>query len=117
MKTYTVIERRKICQTQILKHWGYPSLPLCLQESRLKFFREQTPEVCLEAVRQNGNALAYVKEQTLEICLAAVRTFREDVYALRFVREQTPEICLAPLGCSYEHSFHKRYIILLKEVL
>ena len=35
--------------------------------------KEQTPEICLAAVNQNGMALVFVKEQTPEICLAAVR--------------------------------------------
>ena len=39
---------------------------------------------CLEAVKQNGNALRYVKEQTPEICLAAVK---EDEYALQYVKD------------------------------
>ena len=33
----------------------------------------QTEELCLEAVRQNSMFLEYVKEQTPAICLAAVR--------------------------------------------
>lgn len=53
---------------------------------------EQTPEVCLAAVRQNGQALKFVKEQTPEICLAAVQ---RDSHALIYVKEETPEICLA----------------------
>ena len=28
----------------------------------LRFVKEQTPEICLEAVKQNGMALRYVKE-------------------------------------------------------
>ena len=46
----------------------------------------QTPEICLEAVKQNGYALQYVKEQTLEICLEAVK---QNGYALQYVKEQT----------------------------
>ena len=54
--------------------------------------KEQTPEICMAAVKQNGWALQYVNEQTLEICLAAVK---QDGRALQFVKEQTPEICMA----------------------
>jgi len=32
-----------------------------------EFITEQTPEVCLEAVRQNGLALKFVEKQTPEI--------------------------------------------------
>lgn len=58
----------------------------------LQFVREQTQEICLAAVYQNGRALQFVREQTPEICLAAVK---DDGYSLEYVQEQTPEICLA----------------------
>ena len=54
--------------------------------------QEQTPELCMTAVRQNGRALQYVKEQTPELCMAAVRQYG---YALKFVKEQNPEVCMA----------------------
>ena len=57
----------------------------------LSYVKNQTPEICLEAVEQNGEALQHVKEQTPEICLAAVR---ENPYALEFVKERTQAICL-----------------------
>ena len=56
----------------------------------LQYVNEQTHELCLEAVKQNGSALRFVKKQTPEICLAAVKQNG----ALQFVMEQTPEICL-----------------------
>lgn len=34
---------------------------------------KQTPELCLEAVKQNGWALGYVREQTPELCMEAVK--------------------------------------------
>jgi hypothetical protein len=58
----------------------------------LKYVKEQTPELCMAAVKQNGYALQFVKEQTLELCMEAVQ---EDGSALRFVKEQTPELCMA----------------------
>lgn len=39
----------------------------------LQYVENQTPEICLAAVRKNGRALQHVKNQTPEICLAAVR--------------------------------------------
>lgn len=33
---------------------------------------EQTPEICMAAVEQNGSALQWVKEQTLELCAVAI---------------------------------------------
>ena len=35
--------------------------------------KNQTPDICLAAVKQDGYALQYVKEQTPDICLAAVK--------------------------------------------
>ena len=37
----------------------------------LEFVKDQTEEICREAVHQNPNALQYVKNKTLEIRLAA----------------------------------------------
>ena len=34
---------------------------------------EQTPEICMAAVQQDGWALQWVKTQTPEICMAAVK--------------------------------------------
>jgi len=48
----------------------------------LRYVREQTPEICMVAVKQNPRALCHVKEQTLEICLEAVK---KDRYVLRYV--------------------------------
>lgn len=53
---------------------------------------QQFRELCLEAVKVDGNALPFVKQQTEEICLAAVR---QNPSSLRFVKKQTEEICLA----------------------
>jgi len=44
----------------------------------------------LKIVEENGWVLEYVKNQTPEICLVAVK---HKGYALQFVKEQTPEIC------------------------
>ena len=54
----------------------------------LAIIKNQTPEVCLAAVKQDGTALQYVKEQTPEICLAAVK---QESAVLKYVKKQTPE--------------------------
>lgn len=61
-------------------------------EEALKYIEDQTPEICLAAVRRHGCALQYVKRQTPEICMEAVK---RDGYALKYVKEQTEEICIA----------------------
>jgi hypothetical protein len=43
----------------------------------LRDVKEQTPEMCLEAVRNDPWALEFVKEQTEEICPAALKRERE----------------------------------------
>ena len=42
----------------------------------------------LERVKQSWFELSYVKNQTPEVCMAAVQ---QDGRALRYVKEQTPE--------------------------
>ena len=36
-------------------------------------FKSKLKKLCMQAVKQNGNALSYVKEQTREICLEAIK--------------------------------------------
>ena len=81
---------------------------LCLEAVKqngaaLAHVNAQTPELCLEAVKQNGAALAHVKTQTPELCLEAVK---QNGGALKFVKEQTREICLAAIQQNtYAHFF------------
>lgn len=53
---------------------------------------EQTEEICILAVKQNGLALDYVINQTEDICIAAVR---QNGLALEYVKDQTENICIA----------------------
>ncbi len=46
---------------------------------------DQTHELCMAAVQQDGWALQYVKEQTPELCMAAVK---QNGYALEYVRPE-----------------------------
>ena len=56
----------------------------------LQYIENQTEEMCLEAVKQNGYALEYVENQTEEICFEAVK---QNGRALQFVKNQTENIC------------------------
>lgn len=62
----------------------------------IKRIADQTQELAVLAVKDDGYALKYVKEEfkTAEVCLIAVQN---DGIALQFVPEslKTPEICLA----------------------
>ena len=53
----------------------------------------QTPEICLEAVKQNEYELLFIKEQTPEICLEAVK---QNPSIIRYINpeNQTEEIAL-----------------------
>jgi hypothetical protein len=53
--------------------------------------------------RTYGYILKLVKEQTPEICLEAIK---RDYWAIEFVREQTPEICVAALAETEESLEH-----------
>ena len=74
----------------------YQTKEICIEALKqngnaIVFIENQTPEICLEAVKQNKIALQFVKNQTPEICLAAVK---RDGWTLQFVKNQTPKICM-----------------------
>ncbi len=50
----------------------------------LRWVEEQTPEICLAAVQQNGEVLEFVREQTIEICMAAVQ---QNPNAIKYIRD------------------------------
>ena len=69
---------------------------MCLEAVKINLFalncvKKQTDEICLEAVKHDGLALQYVKDQTDEICLEAVK---RNYAAIDYVKKQTDEICL-----------------------
>ena len=80
----------------------------------LKFVKEQTQEICLEAVKQYGLALQYVKEQTFEMCLEAVK---QNGNALKYVINQTPLIIhsLKKYNISIYSLFKKKNRITISE--
>ena len=57
----------------------------------IKFIDNQTHNLCIVAVQNNGDALQFVKTQTDEICIAAVK---KSFSALQYVEHQTDKICL-----------------------
>ena len=81
-------ERQKIAELEIWEDREYCMRAWDLSNVLVYF---QTAEICLAAVKQDGNALEYVKNQTEEICLEAVK---QNGWALRYVRDQTEAICL-----------------------
>lgn len=68
-----------------------------LYPSYLEEIEEQDHEICLEAVKSHGIALAYVRNQTADICEEAVKN---DGRALAYVDEKfmTDNLCLEALG-------------------
>ena len=49
----------------------------------IRICKEQSLEICMEAVKQNGFAFRYVKDQTPEICIEAVK---QNVVALNMLK-------------------------------
>ncbi|WP_176072548.1 DUF4116 domain-containing protein, partial [Clostridioides difficile] len=58
------------------------------------YIKKQSPEICIEAVKENGYALKYVEKQTSKICLEAVR---KNGLALKYVEDQLDKICVEAL--------------------
>ena len=69
----------------------------------VNFVKDQTPEMCLLAVKQNGLLLPFVKVQTPEICLTAVK---QNGYALEYVNEQSLAVGIAALKQNPESRYY-----------
>ena len=52
---------------------------------KVEFTKWSNESLCLEAVKQDGDALRYVKDQTEAVCLEAVK---ENSDALQYVKNQ-----------------------------
>jgi len=50
----------------------------------LRYVKDQTEAICLEAVKEDGDSLMYVKDQTEAICLEAVK---KNGYSLMYVKD------------------------------
>ena len=52
--------------------------------------KEQTKDICLIAVRKNGNTLRFVKKQTSEICDAAIKNKKTAAkYKTQYINNKT----------------------------
>ena len=91
IKTNKLVLDSVVLIEDFLEQYGLVKRAIEIDGMALRYVKNQTPEMCLEAVRQNGYALEFVKDQTPEICLQAVR---QKGCALQYVKNQTPEICL-----------------------
>ena len=83
---------------------------------KLIMSKEQTPEICLEAIKYSGYSLRYVNKQTPEICLEAVK-YNAD--ALEYVKNQTLEMCLEAVKINdfYLRYVDEKYRIIVKNIL
>lgn len=74
------------------------STAVCLDPRAIEYLSDaqRTPEICLDAVNDNGNTIEYLSDaqRTLEVRLAAVR---EEKDAIRYLTDiqRTPEVCRA----------------------
>lgn len=80
----------------ILKFIKNQTKDMCIQAvsndvCELKYVKKQDNEICKIAVRQNGLALKYVNDKTNEICKIAIT---QNGCALEFIEDQTNELCL-----------------------
>jgi hypothetical protein len=70
---------------------------------RLDRVDEQTPELCLAAIREQPSALQFVRAQTRDLCLVALEL---DPVVLWSIRLQTPELCLAAVRKQCSALYH-----------
>lgn len=56
----------------------------------LHYVQEQTPEICMAAIKNNESAFKYVKNQTNELCIKALKL---NPYIIMHIRDQTTELC------------------------
>ena len=54
-----------------------------------EFVKEYTPQICLDAIRLNGNNIRYIRDQTPELCMEAVK----NKCCLGYIKDKTPELC------------------------
>jgi hypothetical protein len=67
----------------------------------LEHVKEQTNNICLAAVKQNGESLAFVLNQTQELCQIAVENTE---WAIEYVKNQTLDVCLTAIEKAHESS-------------
>jgi hypothetical protein len=122
-----VMTTRYVQPWRKMMKWGllYPDMEqtpeLCLAAVKryglnLRDIRHQTPAICLAAVKRDGLALEYVLEQSLDVCLAALQ---HNIVALRFVKQQTSELCMAAVnadGLALQYVSDKTFDICLAAV-
>ncbi len=81
---------------EVLKQVENQTPEICMEAVKkygwaLRLIENQTPELCIASVKRNPSTLQFVKNQTPEICMTAVK---QKGWALELVKNQTPEICL-----------------------
>ena len=60
-------------------------------EHPIKFIKNPTKQVCLEAVKQDGCAIQYIKNPTKEMCLEAINDYGQSI---QFIKNPTEEMYL-----------------------
>jgi hypothetical protein len=75
----------------LLQHVKNQTPELCIEAIQscpfaIRFVNKKTEELCLLAVKLNGLALKYVENQTKEICEAAIKNNKKALYYVRDIR-------------------------------
>lgn len=79
-----------------IQYIPYQTTELCmlaLQDSRkciLRYIREQTYDICKQAVTYNPNNISYVKNQLYDLCVIALE---KEPQTLGYIKEQYHELC------------------------
>jgi hypothetical protein len=75
-----------------MDHETYALFIQCNGEN-IKYIKNKTYELCIESVKQNGDALKYIDEQyqTEELCLISVKSNGKNI---RYVKNKTHDLCI-----------------------
>lgn len=71
----------------------------------MRYLRNQTEDICKEALKHDVRALIFIEKQTPELCMFAIK---RKSWALRFVREQTEEMCREAINKDPQNMFYVR---------
>lgn len=66
--------------------------------SLLRIIKNQTPKICMEAIKNYPQGLYYVNNQTEELCMTALQLNHN---TLVYIKDQTPEICFTAVSKDY----------------
>lgn len=97
-KSDSIVISNPLSIRDFIKLHDVAKLFVTLYGPSLKYI-DQTNELCMIAVQQDGYSLKYVKNQTEEICTMAIEQY---AHSLKYVHNQSDELCTKAI----EHNIH-----------